>query len=352
MLDFLPIDLPHLKPVAALIHTHQLQPPRVSVLFLAYNQERTVEAAARSVLEQDFAEPLEIIFSDDGSTDETFRILSKISSAYKGPNRVRARRNERNLGIGEHYNVLLAQSAGQLLITAAGDDISVCQRVRRLVQAWDATEGRVDLIASHLVDLDHEDQLGRIIEVDDLAQWHGADDWAQRRPYIVGAAHAFTRRLWDRFGMLDPKVVYEDQVITLRAILSGGAITVPEPLVYYRRGGASALHTFDDGEMFLRRSRLLNERALVEQAQQLSDARAVGHESMIRVGLANSMAREQLIHVLLTESSMLQVFKAMRVAKSVPLSWRWRKWFYLRYPGLGATVRRIQYFSKQLRGNR
>jgi glycosyltransferase involved in cell wall biosynthesis len=352
MLDFLPINLVHQKPVAAPVHTHQPQPPRVSVLFLAYNQERTVEAAARSVLEQDFAEPLEIIFSDDGSTDETFRILSELSSAYKGPNRVRARRNESNLGIGEHYNVLVAQAAGQLLITAAGDDISVCQRVRRLVQAWDATEGRVDLIASHLVDLDHADQLGRIIEVDDLAQWHGADDWAQRRPYIVGAAHAFTRRLWDRFGMIDPKVVYEDQVITLRAILSGGAITVPEPLVYYRRGGASALHTFEDGVMFIRRNRLLNERALVEQAQQLADARIVGHESLIRAGLATSMVREQLIHALLTESSVLNVFKAMRIAKNMPFSWRWRKWLYLRYPSLGATVRRFQYLSKQRRGIR
>jgi hypothetical protein len=74
------------------------------------------------------------------------------------------------VGIGEHYNQLVRQASGELLVTAAGDDIRTPDRVRRLVQAWDATDRRADLIASHLTDLDHQGNQHGTLRVDDLSQ--------------------------------------------------------------------------------------------------------------------------------------------------------------------------------------
>jgi hypothetical protein len=99
---------------------------------------------------------------------------------------------------------------------------------------------RADLIASDLQDLNAQGEGGETLRVDDLAQWRNASDWAAQRPYVVGAAQAFTRRLFTQFGPYLPNVVYEDQINTLRALLMGGALTIAEPLVQYRRGGASA----------------------------------------------------------------------------------------------------------------
>ena len=57
--------------------------PRASLLLLAYNQERYVEEAARSCLAQE-CEPLEIVFSDDASSDRTHEILTAIAADYRG----------------------------------------------------------------------------------------------------------------------------------------------------------------------------------------------------------------------------------------------------------------------------
>src|SRR5574337_237921 len=97
--------------------------PRISVLLLACNQQATARAAAESVLAQQ-CEPLEIVLSDDASSDDTFGVLQAAARAYAGPHQVRVRRSEANLGIGGHYNALVAETRGELLVTAAGDDVS------------------------------------------------------------------------------------------------------------------------------------------------------------------------------------------------------------------------------------
>ena len=98
---------------------------------LKYNHEGFVEAAARACLNRD-CEPIEIIFSDDASTDATFEILSALAAQYDGPHKLTLRRSTTNLGISAHYNCLVALAMGDLLITASGDDISMPNGVQRL----------------------------------------------------------------------------------------------------------------------------------------------------------------------------------------------------------------------------
>ena len=210
--------------------------PRVSLLLLAYNQERYAEEAARSCLAQD-SEPLEIVFSDDASSDRTHDILSSVAAGYRGPHRVVVRRNETNLGITGHYNRLVEASSGELLITAAADDTSHPDRAARLLAAWDATGGRADLISSHLVDVDAEGAEHGVLKVDDLAASGGVDGWLRRRPFVIGAGHAFTRRMMRSFGPLDPAIHHEDQIMVFRALASGGAVTVDAALVREGIGG-------------------------------------------------------------------------------------------------------------------
>lgn len=317
-----------------------LQGPSVSVLFLAFNQAAFVEQAARSVLEQRGIAPLEILLSDDASTDATYDILRSLADQYRGPHHVRLRRSARNLGIGAHYNALIAESTGQLLITAAGDDVSAPNRAQRILQAWEASDRRADLIGSDLQDLNAQGQGGETIRVDDLAKWRNASDWAARRPYVVGAAQAFTRRLCTQFGPYLPNVVYEDQINTLRAILMGGALTVAEPLVQYRRGGASAGLDARDATTFLSKTRARHQRETAEIDQMLQDATSVGEEANIRRALELTINRAAWLgHLLgpLEQQTLSAVFKA---ARKLPLFWCLRQYVYLRWPEIGAAAHR------------
>ena len=74
--------------------------------------------------------PLEIILSDDCSTDRTFEIMEEMAGKYNGINKVILCRNEKNLGLIEHINKLMKIENGELIIVAAGDDISLPDRVQ------------------------------------------------------------------------------------------------------------------------------------------------------------------------------------------------------------------------------
>jgi glycosyltransferase involved in cell wall biosynthesis len=92
--------------------------PLVTIVSPCYNQERYIAACAESALAQTYPS-WEQVFVDDGSTDETCRILDSFRDS-----RFRVvRRPHRGLGaLAEAYNVALAESRGSLVAILEGDD--------------------------------------------------------------------------------------------------------------------------------------------------------------------------------------------------------------------------------------
>ncbi len=321
---------------------------RITLVVFAYNQSAVIDAAIDSALAQ-VCEPIEIILSDDASPDNTYtRMLAK-AAAYEGPHQVIVRRNEKNLGINEHFNAVLQSAHGDLVVMMAGDDISLPDRVAYIAQAWDNSGQKLDLIASHLYDMDAEGKNLGVMHVDDLSQWHTVDDWAHHRPYIVGAAHAFTRRLFDRFGALQPFVSYEDQVNILRALCAGGACTIDLPLVRYRRGGVSDRMRDFSGEHFLASVRRLNRIHVALHRQWLHDAQIAGCLDLVQHSIKKEYQRELFVQSLLESPNWYSRCQSTLRPSSVPLGWRVRKLIYLSWPGIAARIRHMQSASKQIR---
>lgn len=313
--------------------------PVATVLVLAYQQRAFVAECVRACLAFEGG-PWEIIFSDDGSTDGTFEALQAELASYAGPHRVVVRRNERNLGIGGHYNALVPLAQGSLLLTAAADDLSTPDRVRRTVDAWEA-RGRVpDLIASNLVDLSAEGEDLGLIRVDQLEHWTSVADWAAARPHVVGAAHAFTRRLFERFGPLDPNVFYEDQIFTFRAIATGGAISLPQALVRYRRGGTSARPRFADPAQMLAWTARQLRREVAEARQLLADAARLGCEDTVHAAVAAGLERKAYHLAMLETTHRSERWALWRGAQHLPFWWRLRKALHVQWPYLSWRLRR------------
>ncbi len=94
--------------------------PKVSIMIPTYNQSKFISDAIESALAQDYPN-LEIIVSDDCSTDNTFEIIKR----YKD-HRLKYFRNERNIGKHNNYRQLLYEYAtGQWCIMLDGDDYFV-----------------------------------------------------------------------------------------------------------------------------------------------------------------------------------------------------------------------------------
>lgn len=108
--------------------------PRVSVLIGAYNNEATIERAARSMLAQTVYD-LELLIVDDGSTDRTAEVARRIAVADP---RVRVLTMPANVGIARSLNAGLQAAAAPNVAVLDADDWSDQPRLERQLEVLDA----------------------------------------------------------------------------------------------------------------------------------------------------------------------------------------------------------------------
>lgn len=111
--------------------------PLVTFAIFAYNQEDFISEAVQGAFSQTY-EPLEIILSDDCSSDRTFYIMQDLVAQYQGNARIIVRRSSENRGLLKHIADVVDISTGEFLVVAAGDDISLPDRtseITNMIQA-------------------------------------------------------------------------------------------------------------------------------------------------------------------------------------------------------------------------
>jgi glycosyltransferase involved in cell wall biosynthesis len=205
-----------------------------SIVLMSYNQEEYVAESVMSVLTQE-GPPLEIILSDDCSTDATFEIMQKIVDAYSGPHRVILRRNDVNQGLIRHYRTVFELSSGDVIIVAAGDDLSLPDRAVLIREVFDTTDAW--LVYSHATCIDTEGQ-----EIPPMylgAKLHqGADleTIAVATSLYVGATGAYRRELFQKYGQVTNPRALEDLIFGFRAALENRIRFIDRPLIRYRVG--------------------------------------------------------------------------------------------------------------------
>lgn len=213
--------------------------PRVTFALFAYDQQGYVRAAVEGALAQDYDGPLEIILSDDGSTDETFDVMQQVARAYTGPHHVRLNRNNPNMGLSAHVNRVLAMAQGEIIVMAAGDDVSLPDRARESVAALARHPGAM---AVSFTDIRIDDSGARLEQrtasgnerIVNLKTFLAAGPRAQGRLGLSGASRAFRREVFERFGNLVPDCPAEDSPYLLRALYLGGLVVCAGPGICYR----------------------------------------------------------------------------------------------------------------------
>ncbi len=208
---------------------------KASVLLLTYNQERFIQDALNSILNQDY-ENLEIIVSDDNSRDGTWESIQNIIANHPKKKQVILNRNDKNLGVVGNYNKAFSLSSGDLIFTAAGDDISLSNRCSACIEFW-LSNNKPHLLAADGYDMSLDGENLGLKKTDDLDKWN-LERWSKKRPYFFGASHMMSRKLI-AINTLDPNLPYEDQCFVLRGLLLNSAKRIDKPLIFHRRGGLS-----------------------------------------------------------------------------------------------------------------
>ena len=114
--------------------------PLVSICLPTYNYARYLPQAISSCLNQTY-EPLEIIITDDASTDNSREVIS----SFDDP-RIRFVENPVRLGLVGNWNKALSLVSGEIVKFIFADDYLADNTVEEIVAAY--RDPRVDLVFS------------------------------------------------------------------------------------------------------------------------------------------------------------------------------------------------------------
>lgn len=95
------------------------KPPKVSVCLITYNQEKYVRYALEGAVKQRFSGNMEIIASDDCSTDNTLQIIREYAARYPS---IKVLANEANTGMHRNWEKALQACTGDYVALLEGDD--------------------------------------------------------------------------------------------------------------------------------------------------------------------------------------------------------------------------------------
>lgn len=96
--------------------------PTVSVAMITYNHEKYIEEAINSVLMQQCDFEVELVITNDKSTDTTDAIIRRILNNHKNASWIKYISREDNLGMMGNYIQTFTETSGKYIAICEGDD--------------------------------------------------------------------------------------------------------------------------------------------------------------------------------------------------------------------------------------
>lgn len=201
--------------------------PAVSVVIATRNYGKYLAGAIRSVLEQTWAD-LELIVIDDGSKDDTERVVREFSHDP----RMRYIRTD-GLGQSRAKNLGILLAFTPLIAFLDGDDEWLPTKLERQLPLF--VDGDVGVVYSHRVTMD---EIGQQIEraTSPLVRGRIYDDLLRANP-ICFSSVIVRRFVFEAVGMFDPNLSLAiDYDLWLRVARHFEFDFIETPLVRYRTG--------------------------------------------------------------------------------------------------------------------
>lgn len=141
----------------------------ITCVIVSYNNGRLLEHAIMSVTTQ--SHPVdEILVADDGSTDESRRMI--IGLSHKFP-RIRPILRERNLGVSANRDLAVREAQGDFVTTLDGDDYLLPTKIQAEMTAL--KQSRASIAFSDVKMIDHRTGRSRIEETADFSALDAPD---------------------------------------------------------------------------------------------------------------------------------------------------------------------------------
>lgn len=214
---------------------------KVSFIVPCRNKAGFVARTVNSVLAQTYS-PMEIVLSDQGSTDGTYEIIKDLADKYTGPNTVRVLQCPHTeykgmAGLNAHLNWLHEQITGDLVIMCSADDLNHPDRAQLTVEAFEKYNPSYVGTCVQYLNKDLEFHGEMTAYGLGSGQWDRPDGFIDPVENIKGligssASSAWARDLYVKYGPLK-EVESQDILLPFFATLERGIYYVNTPLHAY-----------------------------------------------------------------------------------------------------------------------
>lgn len=202
--------------------------PRMSVTLPVFNGERYIAQAIRSILDQTYGD-LELIISDNASTDATEEICRSFEAQDR---RIRYVRQPRNIGASPNFNICFELASGEYFKWAAHDDYVEPEYLAKCIAALDANPDAV-LCQSLVRLIDSQD---RVIEINRPIEPAAASRRASER-FAARIRNPRCLEIWGvirRTALLESVLIGSyvgmDRALLLELALRGRFVLIDQPL--------------------------------------------------------------------------------------------------------------------------
>lgn len=208
--------------------------PLVSVLIPAFNHEKFVREAILSVVNQTYGyQNIQLIVTDDYSTDNTALILNELATEFKFKLII----NKKNIGVCSSMNQMIAMAKGKYIVGFASDDVMVYDRIENqinILQKYPA----IDILAGESIIIDKQ---GTALTNsnksfnDSLIFFSFEDIFLSIKPRFASGTSIIKSELFKRIGTYDPNFKIEDLYFWLKASYNNAIIAKSNnKFMYYR----------------------------------------------------------------------------------------------------------------------
>lgn len=208
--------------------------PRVTVGMTLFNVEKYLPVALDSLLAQDYAD-FEIVACDNASTDRTWDIILGYAARDR---RIRAYRNETNIGQAGNFRRVVELARGELFKLQAHDDLTAPGFLRQCVAALDAAGPRAvlayprtRLIGARGQDLGPWTDEGELLAA---TAWRRVARWAARWHLCDEMFGVMRTAALRRTHLLSAEVISADVLLLAELAQHGQFVQVPEELFFRR----------------------------------------------------------------------------------------------------------------------
>ena len=211
---------------------------KVDILLATYNGEKYIKEQVESILNQTY-ENIQIIISDDCSTDKTRQVLKE----YENNEKIKIFYQENNLGYVKNFDFLLKQVESNLYMLSDQDDVWKKEKVEKSVEKIESE--KLDLVFGDLEVVDENlntlyKSYNRYMHLIHKIKKYQKDYRLQYLYNCMTGCTIISRKNWIDKVLPFPtnsKYMIHDYWLGLVIALNGKVGYIEEPYILYRQHG-------------------------------------------------------------------------------------------------------------------